>query len=211
MNTNKYFLMPLLLFLIDLSVPAFSQLSQELTPRYESILELKGEEKYTLAIARCKELVSDYPLYSKAYKQLVELSKLQNSLTLTQTYLKDLETEQADNPYIDYSLGLILEDREEYEKALKNFQKCITLVPNFADAYSDYAFVCKKLNRTKAALDFLREKSKQKAKSYGLAYGLGYLYFTQYQWDGALNHTAQALLLRPDFWQAYQLKYRIYD
>jgi len=114
--------------------------------------------------------------------------------------------DDPDNAYAHYGLARINLEREEYEKAVENLKKCISLAPSFVEAYSNkgglpeaYSSMGKSFEAEQYFISLIESDSANAYAHYGLACS----HIVNYEFDKALEQLNRAIQLNPNITHAY--------
>jgi CHAT domain-containing protein/Tfp pilus assembly protein PilF len=187
----------------------------DIMERYNSILKLIGKKEYDQAIIRLKEMIKSSPGFHRAYEKLVEVYRWKRDIDGALSFLEDIIEKTAENPYAYYAFGDALIRKKQYDQAITNYKKSITLKSDFPSAYSRlvYSYLKGKKDRKKAQQEvenYFKVLIKKNSTSACAYYGLGYLYYAQRKWEKALSMLNKAIDLEPSLLRPYETKGRIH-
>jgi len=133
--------------------------------------------------------------FNSAY-QMQKQGKLKESIYLYKCSLEILPTAEA------YTyLGWAYSWNGEYEKAIEECKKAISLDPDYGNAYNDIGAYLISLNRTEEAIPWLKRALKAKRyENYAYPYlNLGRIYEQKGHWSYALRYYRLSMEERPDY------------
>lgn len=171
--------------------------------RIRVILGLISRQQYQQAADECRALIESDPEFSKPYGKLVSIASKSGQIDQTKSYF---ETLSQTNPRAFYSLGLIHNERKEYQAAVDSHIRCLNALPDFPPAAAALAQAAHSLKKTDEVEKFFLSRPAEPA----FAFGLGRLYLLQGKPDPALDLIERALRLNPQFVEATQEKISIY-
>lgn len=171
--------------------------------RYRAILKLISRQQYQQAADECRALIESEPDFSKPYNKLVFIAGKSGQLAQAASYFEKLS---PTNPRAFYSLGLIHNERKEYQAAVAQQIRCLTALPDFTPAVVALAQAAPLLKKYDDAEKFFLSRPAEAA----FALGLGYIYRLQEKHDPALDQVEQALRLNPQLFEATLEKSAIY-
>jgi predicted O-linked N-acetylglucosamine transferase (SPINDLY family) len=130
----------------------------------------------------------------------------ENRLSESRIIFNCLESFNTGNPDISYSLGFVCAMQEDFECALKSFDKVIKLRPNDLDALLNYASTLHELKRFDEALITYEKVLALKADDGVVFYNIGNTLHELKHYEEAITHFDKALSLKPDYAEAWSNK-----
>ncbi len=182
------------------------QESDSLNNRYQSLLFLMGEDRYEEAITGLQHFIGENPAFQKTYKKLAETFIFTGDLEGGQSYFEELLQEDPDNAYAYYGLARMNLEKEEYEKAIENLKKCITLDPSIAEAYSSNGGLSEaymSIEASHEAYQFFQSLVEADSTNACAYYGLASNHIDHYEIDKALEMLNKSLQIDPGLIRAY--------
>ena len=159
-----------------------------------------GEERRQEIIRRYKRLLEKNPTEGVIFKKLVEYVGDGEGLDrLIDEYRKKV-SQQPKNASRRLILGHLLKNKNEFEKALKHYDKAVEVAPEDPIVWMSRGSVHVKLrNREKAASDFEKalEHVDNRSRKQKLLRKLADLAFEQHEWDRAEKYYDQLIALDP--------------
>ena len=171
---------------------------------------------------------SNWILRGQIYRGLVSIINGASEWAET-SYNKALEFEPS-NPFVYLELGRLYVNRadaiveqakkdEEAKKkwneymsnAIKNFDKAITLKPNYASAHFEEALIYDRLGKSKEAIAKMEINKKLLPNDSGIAFQLGVLYYKAENYDKAKAEFLRAVALDDNFSNARYFLGLLYD
>ncbi|MBN1996738.1 CHAT domain-containing protein [candidate division KSB1 bacterium] len=177
---------------------------------YIAAVNLFDENKYDLALDKFKQMIQFHPEFDKPYSKIVELYKSIHSLDTGLEYFNRLLSEQKNNPYIYYAIGLIFKEKQNFQQARQNFCHSIDLAPNYPHSYMEFIDISSKIKDLDSAAMYLTDLNNTHPQSAGVLFGLGYIFQVKKQWQQGLEYYDQALALNVNLLEVYQNKCAIY-
>jgi predicted O-linked N-acetylglucosamine transferase (SPINDLY family) len=130
----------------------------------------------------------------------------ENRLSESRIIFTCLESFKTGNPEISYSLGFVCAIQEDFECALKSFDKAIKLRPNDMDALLNYASTLHELKRFDEALITYEKVLALKADDGVVFYNIGNTLHELKHYEEAITRFDKALSLKPDYAEAWSNK-----
>jgi predicted O-linked N-acetylglucosamine transferase (SPINDLY family) len=130
----------------------------------------------------------------------------ENRLSESRIIFNCLESLNTGNPDISYGLGFVCAMQEDFECALKSFDKVIKLRPNDLDALVNYASTLHELKRFDEALIAYEKFLALKADDGVIFYNMGNTLHELKHYEEAIAHYDKALILRPGYAEAWSNK-----
>ncbi len=191
---------------ILLSAEIFAENSLNFKEDYQKALRLAGRQDYETAIEALQKIIRTHPDFSDAFRKLATFYVVTERLAEGKAFFKEILQHQKDNPYAYYALAQLDYQSGYYQKAIDELKKCISLDPEFADAYGpegglpDVYQAAGKLREGEAYFKTMMQNFPQNAN---VLLGLGQIFYHQYNFDKSLQTLYQALKINPDLMQAY--------
>jgi len=193
-----------LLFLVILFILATGQeiLSQktkidkgDLNQKYITIQKLLGRKEFDKVIVECKKIIEQEHTFYKAFFPLIRASIESDKLDKITGYFQGLISENPNNLYFYYGLGVCYQKQKEYSKAIEYYKKSIELKAEFVEAYVDliecYDY---EKNLTKAE-KYFEEKIHIDPNNPYLLFGLGYISDLQNKVNQGIEYYNRALTI----------------
>jgi protein O-GlcNAc transferase len=130
----------------------------------------------------------------------------ENRLSESRIIFDCLESLNTGNPDISYSLGFVCAMQEDFECALKSFDKVIKLRPNDLDALVNYASTLHELKRFDEALITYEKVLTLKTDDAVVFYNMGNTLHELKRYDKAITHYDRALKIQPCYTEAWSNK-----
>ncbi|MBN1791842.1 MAG: tetratricopeptide repeat protein [Bacteroidales bacterium] len=163
-------------------------------------------EKYDRSVKVLTSLIESDSGNANAYRKLAENYYLNNDINSGLSYFNQLAEKKIGNLWVHYGRGYLYQKFNQNEKAAIEYQKIITLIPQYASFYKDFIDNYeqnKELNKADSILNNLAAKNS--GDPY-INYGLGYLFMKQNNNEKAIAFLDKTLALQHDFPDAYLLK-----
>jgi tetratricopeptide (TPR) repeat protein len=177
------------------------------------MLRLMGNQEYDKAVAEGERLIERAPHFDPVYKKLVEASRRARQLAQTRSYFEGLLAKAPPNPKAYYGLGLVSQERGDYQLAVERHQKCLEVLPEFAPAYRALVDAYRGLKQSREAEKYLQSIISSHPSNPAAYYGLGYLYQLEREWQKSqegLGALEKAIELNPQLSDARAIKALIY-
>jgi serine/threonine protein kinase/Tfp pilus assembly protein PilF len=101
-----------------------------------------------------------------------------------------------------YDLGRFYEDRGEYPEAIAEYEKALTLDPNFGPALNQVGYDYAAVGELEKALEYFKRYAAANPGDANPIDSMAELYFRQGKFDEAKAKYQEALEIRPDFFQS---------
>ena len=184
----------LLSVFIFLSNSAFTQ---KIKNQYIEILKLQGQEEYDQAIEEYKNLISKHSNFGKAYKSLAEVYIELEQIEDGENYFSNILTGDSLNAYAFYGLARFEFAKNNFNKSIAYYKKCILIDPLFADAFSPYGGlieVSHASGNSDQAIQYLDSRITVLPQNPNLTYAIARIYHKKNDWQKCvemLNRTKE--------------------
>ena len=187
--------------------PAPPQPTAAVPPAQGSTLDgaraLKQQGRLGEAAAVCRQAIATQPRDVEASVLLAELCVAQGDRDGAVTAYSELIEHLPDQPLAYYKRGNLLKDREQFEAALADYDRAITLDPGYAYALCNRGVVLSRLNRLEAALDSY-DRATAAAPDDALAFfNRADVLRELKRSDEALASYDRAIAIRPDYLESH--------
>lgn len=153
---------------------------------------------YEKAIKLCGDTEESGLLY---YYLGLAYDKLGRYDDAIENYNKSLEKSKIADTYV--GLAYTYFEKKEYEKALRNYEHSIELVPGFAEGYIGLGTVYFQQKDYPKAISVLKKAVEINPKSYNAHYLLGEIALNKETYDIAIYFFQQAIKWNPNYAEAY--------
>ena len=185
---------------------ASAEVPPEARERLLEILRLKGEAAYTRALEDAKQLATEHPDFGALQRTVADLYILLDDVDAARSYFEGRIQRDPRSPHAYYGLGRIDFHEGDFDGAIENLKRSITLEPNFAEPFGlrgglPGAYEGKK--DLDAAIAYFETLTASKPDDANASSGLGWSYARSFRFDEAIRAFGNALELDPDLTQPY--------
>lgn len=115
--------------------------------------KLSAQGDYNEALKLYQKAIKTDPHFTPALKAIAKMYEKQGNIDLTEKYLKETLTINNNDPIIHYKLGNISTLKDNYNEAIKHYDKATTLLPDFFEAYRNKGLAYKLNKQPDKALE----------------------------------------------------------
>lgn len=167
----------------------------DLNQKYITIQKLLGKKEFDKVIVECKKIIEqDYTFY-KAFFPLIRASIESDKLEKITGYFQGLVSENPDNLYFYYGLGVCHQKQKGYSKAIENYKKSIELKAVFTEPYVDLIECYDYEKKLIEADKYFKEKIYIDPNNPYLLFGLGYISDLQNRVNQGIEYYNRALAI----------------
>ncbi len=181
--------------------------------QYEVALQEIGSDRFEEGIAGLQAVIKTDPMFPEPYRRLLETYVFTNQKEAAQLFFETRLKQNGANPYVYYVLARLDFENGRLDGALSKLQQCITLAPEYADAYSHRGGLTEVYRARKdlaGAVRFFEERVRLQPGNPCAYYGLARSHIRRYEWQQAIELLQKVLTLDPEFTLAYHSLIHIY-
>ncbi len=188
-----------LLFLTatELMVSPASPASDVCKEEYLSMRRMVGQEQFTDAIARCKELIQKYPDYLYLYEALPEISLYAQDLDGASSFFVGRINEGTQLGLGYFGLGTSCFYKKDYKTAVLAFNRAIELGVSAAECFRNFEYSFEKLEGGESAIRYFTSLCHRNPENPGYWYALALAHWARFDFDKVESCINEALIRRP--------------
>jgi tetratricopeptide (TPR) repeat protein len=114
--------------------------------------------------------------------------------------------EQLDLKTVYYYLGKTHGYNGDWQTAIDDFSKALSIAPSFADAYNDRGYSFEKIGKQDSAISDYKKALEINPNMSSPHVNLGWIYHHKGDYDGAYEEYSRSIELNPNYDQAYLLR-----
>lgn len=142
--------------------------------------------------------VSNWSIRGYVYQNLVPLKVSGMDEWALKSYDSAINLEPT-NPYYPTQKGLVYMEKEDFTKAMEQFDKAIQLKSDYAAARYQIAMVYQAQGKTDQEIAALEDAKKYAPNDVGLAFQMGVLYYQKQSYKSAATEFKRAISLSPNY------------
>ncbi len=181
---------------------SFAQVTKDAKALYDQGLKLKEENKSTEALEKFRQSISLNTNYTEALYQAGWCQNDLKNYSSAIDYLRKAREVWSLIPKVHFELGYAFEKSGITDSAIKTYNRCIDLKPDYANAYKQLGYIA--YNNNDYALALLQFKKYEEAAASGISdylywYRKGYSKNALKDYNGAMVTLRKSLEYKPDY------------